>query len=1400
MKMQSKQTKSRAILLSVLVVILCFAVILGATFALFTAKKEYGIGVNTGKIDVEGKLGLTGAWSEGQSGGAVEAGTATENGYQFPQGGEVIVDGAGIQINNMSLGDKAAFNLVVTNKSTVNMKYSVSLTIEEGSDANLLESLKFTVDGEEKLLSGKNSIALLDWTTVSADVQAELPALNFEISLPWSAQDYDLTDNSVSLKVVLEAVQANAYTGNIFAGGQDQETLADAMNAAVNSEDGVVSVGGNLTAEWPTLEQMQQIAETGKPVTIVGAGKSTTTIVATDDEAIYIPANVTVKDVSIEGEVAMDTTASVSDAIINGNVTIAENAAQTISLMSLAALSETEGVVAFDGVTVNGVITAANANLTINKSEINGGISVSGGTLVLTNTVVENENGSALTIAAGTTVTVTDTSLTATGDHTVVNNGTLTIGAGAYVDALTHGKGALVNNKGGVFTLDGGTLTRSLAAGTYEPYGANGNSWYVLSNAGTAVLKDGLVTMNDGFSSLIRNLGPDSQTDAVMSITGGVYRGGINNVKNDEMGILTISGGTFENGAQAAVLNWDNMTISGGTFTASIALLSGFYAENSGDGVNIIEGGTFNGTIEGFIAEVGDYTYAEKATYTITGGNFANAVASAYTLEQMKVFLAAGIEVVLMTDLTFSEDTNFVLVNDFTVNGTVNFTSGTTTVDLNGYTMTINTVNSNAVLGGADVTIKNGDLNIVGAVGSLSSIVVGAASKLTLDNVNYTATGTTIYVQGNGSEDEAQAAQLRLQDSTILTSGVYGIATNASANGEKLLYSNVVIDIINSTIKTELNEETILNDWNYQYDNAPVLINVPGKLNIEGSTLIGQRAGLIVRGGTAVVKNSTIEGTSEWYAASSENRTLNNQYVNGNWGSGTEVPSAPIVVGNRHAMSYQYAANLTLENVEVIKGTVGYSSTTHSVYVYGNASAENGATLNVIYTDAYAGDAANKLTDNMQNKVFVGGGYTSINGGEMSVKSGWVVSDVTGINAAWAFGNKDLILANDILVDQILELSYNVTRVFDLNGKTMTFEGLGEIMLKYGANLTVTGNGTMETIVEDDTTPGSLSGYLFTLSGTSVLTIENGTYICGMTAVQLEGSATANIKGGTFSALQTYSDRYWILNKVDANKDTATFNVTGGTFINFDPSNGGTESPAQNFVSDGYGVVASTDGAETRYTVISVENSDETFVAYNADALRSLLEAGARNIQLGCDVTLDQTVNMKKGASTLDLNGKTVTFDYAGIIDLYDTAQLTVTGNGTMQMLMSTNSDLGFLFRLSGTSVLTIENGTYICGMTAIQLDEYSTANIKGGTFSALELGLYQSHYWILNKMDPAKDTTTFNVTGGMFINFDPSNGETESPAQNFVAAGYTVEESTDGENTIYTVVPVSEEGEAAQA
>jgi hypothetical protein len=67
--------------------------------------------------------------------------------------------------------------------------------------------------------------------------------------------------------------------------------------------------------------------------------------------------------------------------------------------------------------------------------------------------------------------------------------------------------------------------------------------------------------------------------------------------------------------------------------------------------------------------------------------------------------------------------------------------------------------------------------------------------------------------------------------------------------------------------------------------------------------------------------------------------------------------------------------------------------------------------------------------------------------------------------------------------------------------------------------------------------------------------------------------------------------------------------------------------------------------------------------------------------------------------------------------------------------------------------------------------------------------------------------TGTFDVTLYTYYmknaeaNIQISGGKfTSDFVKKYVAAGYTVEESTDGENTIYTVVPVSEEGEAAQA
>ncbi len=237
-------------------------------------------------------------------------------------------------------------------------------------------------------------------------------------------------------------------------------------------------------------------------------------------------------------------------------------------------------------------------------------------------------------------------------DHAITNNGTLTIDSGLY-DALAHGKAACVNY--GTFTMNGGTLTRSQAKGTYDPYTANGNSYYTFINRGTAVFVNGTVKMNDGYSSLIQNYGT-SDMEAVMTIAGGNFVGGCNTIKNDDYGVMTISGGKFENFVQACVLNWNELTLKGGEYILAeegqATFLTGYtelYGEGADKGITVIAGGTYSNCVFGFM-DNGE-SIAESVTYKIEGNPvFENVTIQAATDAQAAVF--AGIEGVTVERVT----------------------------------------------------------------------------------------------------------------------------------------------------------------------------------------------------------------------------------------------------------------------------------------------------------------------------------------------------------------------------------------------------------------------------------------------------------------------------------------------------------------------------------------------------------------------------------------------------------------------------------------------------------------------------------------------------------------------------------------------------------------------------
>lgn len=239
-----------------------------------------------------------------------------------------------------------------------------------------------------------------------------------------------------------------------------------------------------------------------------------------------------------------------------------------------------------------------------------------------------------VTIPAGATVTLdlNGHKLTNDSGHTITNNGKLTVTGNGTVDNVTHGKGALYNKSGATAILNGGTFTRSQEAGTYEPYGDNGNSWYTIQNNGTMTINAGTTVttrLNDsgkavgGYSSLIRN-GGNAGTAPTLLINGGHFNGGINTVKNDAGGTLTIKGGDFSNTTQYVIMNWNIADIYDGTFeansTASAVLFSASW-EGSAGTLNF-HGGNVKTTSESQKAILDYYDASHTGKVAVSGGTF----------------------------------------------------------------------------------------------------------------------------------------------------------------------------------------------------------------------------------------------------------------------------------------------------------------------------------------------------------------------------------------------------------------------------------------------------------------------------------------------------------------------------------------------------------------------------------------------------------------------------------------------------------------------------------------------------------------------------------------------------------------------------------------------------------
>ena len=371
---------------------------------------------------------------------------------------------------------------------------------------------------------------------------------------------------------------------------------------------------------------------------------------------------------------------------------------------------------------------------------------------------------------------------------------------------------------------------------------------------------------------------------------------------------------------------------------------------------------------------------------------------------------------------------DYILKND--ISGTIDgakTVSKSVSIDLNGKTIVLtggNTITASGCTLEFKSTDKVGTLKYNGFSSTTNAALSADASGiLTLDSIKFETNGSAVYPYGD-------ASKATIKNSEIVA-GAYAVGTNNAKTGTNKLS----IEIENSTLTT--NGEV--------KDNATVMINAQGvTLSIKNSTLTGDRQTLFVRAGTATVENTQINFNDAFTGKISA--------AEGKWGTGNEVASAAVVVGDKGCdNAYAGTAKLTLKGGE-IKATSG--------------------TAVVTSTDANTGYEL-IIGNETATKVSIGSNSVSITGLK-AVETGFSISEgsvvitgsmtATDANSRIAQAEGDVVLKDLTITTGILTIDKVVGVQGDLavaSGATVAVADKATLTVASGATMSVSGTLTI---------------------------------------------------------------------------------------------------------------------------------------------------------------------------------------------------------------------------------------------------------------------------------------------------------------------------------------------------
>ena len=465
----------------------------------------------------------------------------------------------------------------------------------------------------------------------------------------------------------------------------------------------------------------------------------------------------------------------------------------------------------------------------------------------------------------------------------------------------------------------------------------------------------------------------------------------------------------------------------------------------------------------------------------------------------------------LVAALTSSTDGSYELTADITGSYSSAITvTNNITIDMNGHDVAITTSSDSTFLiissenadtasltitSSSDVTEKDvfsvtGDkLQINRAIFSIEK-----NGTMNVDNVNIVSSASTLYPNG-------QASSLTVTDSRI-DGGCYAIGTNNAVSGN----NNVNITVTNSVLDTGYDYTESDNG-----DNCTVIINIPNAiLNISGSELSGDRQVLFVRCGTATVTNTTIN-----FTATFEDDPYD-PVTGVKWGSGNEVTSAAVVVGdygNDNAYLGNAVLNLNGCTINANGGTpVFISSDGNTKATYNETNTSVSGDIETVVSNV------NDLESAMENSSVDSIVYNGTNPITTEITKDVTITNISAIGDRTVVGENGSVTLesdSDVSIDTTgVTVNYSTGGSVKIAATSGTFTA-ASIVFYYGSEGIKINDSTGDATITYDRATGEIQGTI--TSGTVTITGSGTVAIDGK--LTLGNGATLSIGSGvTFKA------------------------------------------------------------------------------------------------------------------------------------------------------------------------------------------------------------------------------------------------------------------------------------------